>query len=309
MKVVFLGTPDFAVPALRALHESEHEVVLVITRPSRPVGRRKVITPTAIQDAATELGLDCIQPRDVNSESALAIILATAPDVLATAAYGRLMKTDILNLAPHGVLNLHPSLLPRYRGASPIQAAIAAGETATGVTILLTEEGWDSGPIFATERIPIGPHERAPALSERLSGLGASLLVDTIDRIAAGEIEPVPQDEALATMTAPLERDDANIDWSAPAPAIYNRYRAFDPWPGVRTVAGGRLLKILNCRPSEIAIEAPPGTPAFIEGQVLVACVEGSLELLVVQPEGRTPMPIDEFVLGYAGLFGRRWGP
>ena len=309
MKVVFLGTPDFAVPALRALHESEHEVVLVITRPSRPIGRRKVITPTAIHDTATELGLDCIQPRDVNSEIALDTILATAPDVLATAAYGRLMKTDILNLAPHGVLNLHPSLLPRYLGASPIQAAIAAGETSTGVTILLTEEGWDSGPIFATERIPIGPHERAPGLSERLSGLGASLLVDTIDRIAAGEIEPVPQDEALATMTAPLERDDADIDWSLPAPAIYNRYRAFDPWPGVRTVAGGRLLKILNCRPSEIAIEAPPGTPAFIEGQVLVACVEGSLELLVVQPEGRTPMPIDEFVLGYAGLFGRRWGP
>ena len=309
MRIVYLGTPDFAVAPLRALHESGHQVVLVVTRPSRPVGRRTVMSPPAVYLAASELGLDCIQPRSVNSDRALATIRSVEPDILVTAAYGRLMKSDLLNLAPRGVVNLHPSLLPRYRGASPIQAAIAAGDTETGVTVLHTDEGWDSGPVYAAESLLIGAHESAPELAERLVAIGAPLLVQTLDKIEQGEIQPVPQDESLATMTDTLEREDADIDWALPAATIYNRFRAYQPWPGIRTTAGGRLLKILNCRTGHETIEAAPGTPALIEGRVLVACGEGCLELLVVQPEGRNPMPVDEFILGYASLFGHRWGP
>ena len=201
MKIVFLGTPDFATPTLRALHESTHEVVLVVTRPSRPVGRRKVMSPPAVYLAADELELSCIQPQSVNSDRALATIRATDSDVLVTVAYGRLLRSEILNLAPQGVLNLHPSLLPRYRGASPVQAAIAAGEERTGVTVLRTDEGWDSGPIYASESVMIGPHEIATALSGRLAGVGAGLMVKTLDKIESGGLDPGPQDESIATMT------------------------------------------------------------------------------------------------------------
>ncbi len=309
MKVVFLGTPDFAVPALRALNESKHEVVLIVTRPSRPVGRRKVMSPPAVYLAATELELPCVQPRNVNSDRALAMIRATDPDVLVTAAYGRLLKSGILDLAPHGVLNLHPSLLPRYRGASPAQAAIAAGEDRTGVSVLLTEEGWDCGPVYASHSVGIGHHETAPEISARLAAVGAELMVKTLDKIESGGLEPVRQDESLVTMADPLTRDDADIDWSQPASTIYNRYRAHVPWPGTRTTAGNRLLKILNCRPRPETIEAAPGSPALIDGQLLVACGAGCLEILEIQPEGRNPMPVAEFLLGYGSLLDRRWGP
>ena len=308
MKIVFLGTPDFATPTLRALHESTHEVVLVVTRPSRPVGRRKVMSPPAVYLAADELELSCIQPQSVNSDRALATIRATDSDVLVTVAYGRLLKSEILNLAPQGVLNLHPSLLPRYRGASPVQAAIAAGEERPGVTVLRTDEGWDSGPIYASESVMIGPHEIATALSGRLAGVGAGLMVKTLDKIESGGLDPGPQDESIATMTDPLTRDDADIDWSGPASTVYNRYRAHLPWPGTRTTADNRLLKILGCRPRPETIEAAPGTPALIEGQLLVACGEGCLEILEIQPEGRNPMPAAEFLLGYGALLDHRWG-
>ena len=309
MRIVFLGTPDFAIPALRALHESSHEVVLVITRPSRPVGRRKISTPPPVYRAALELALPCLQPQNVNSDRGLAAIRAAEPDALVSVAYGSFLKSEILSLAPHGVLNLHPSRLPRYRGASPVQAAIAAGATETGVTVLLTDEGWDSGPVYAIESIAIGPHETAPELSDRLAVAGAALLVRTLDQIEPGEIEPTPQDESLATMTSPLTRDDADVDWSPPAPTIYNRYRAHLPWPGTRTVAAGRLLKILRSRPRPESIEAAPGTPALIDGRLLVACGEGCLEILEIQPEGRNPMPAAEFLLGYGSLLDHRWGP
>ena len=308
MKIVFLGTPDFAIPALRRLAVSAHEVALVVSRPSQPVGRHKELTPPPVALVAAELELPCIQPTNVNHQAALATIRATEPDILVTAAFGRLMKTDILNLAPRGVINLHPSLLPCYRGASPIQAAIAAGDTETGVTVLLTDEGWDSGPIYAADSLTIDPHETVSRLSERLAYAGATLLVKTLDRLDRGDFSPAPQDESLVTMTAPLTREDADVDWSLPAATIYNRYRAHHPWPGTRTTTDGRLLKIIECRVRPEKIEAAPGTPAVIDGSLLVVCGEDCLEILQLQPEGRNRMTVTEFLLGYGPLLERRWG-
>ena len=258
--------------------------------------------------ASSQLGLRCISPRNVNNAESLNIIRETQPDLLVTVAFGQLMESTILNMARYGVINLHPSLLPLYRGASPIQSAIAAGDTETGVTVLQTDEGWDSGPIYAADPVAIGPHDTAPMLSNKLAVVGGRLLVQTLDRLDQMDFIPTPQNQTLATMTSSFRREDADVDWRMSASAIYNRYRAYTPWPGTRTTIGNRYLKILDCRIGSEIIDAEPGTPAVVSGALLIACGAESLEIRRLQPEGRNEMSASEFLHGYRSLIGECWG-
>lgn len=309
MRVVFLGTPEFAIPTLHALLESAHEVVLVVTRPPHLARGRKASMPTEVAQAASGFALHCISPRNVNDEESLNVIRDTAPDLLVTVAFGQLMETTILNMTRYGILNLHPSLLPCYRGASPIQSAIAAGDTQTGVTVLRTDKGWDSGPIYAAESVAIGPHDTAPMLSTKLAVVGSELLIRTLDHLDQMGFVPTPQNRALATMTSSLTREDADVDWDMPASVIYNRYRAYTPWPGTRTTIGNSYLKIIDCRKRSETIDGEPGTPAVVSGSLLVACGANCLEVRRLQPEGRNEMSAPEFLRGYRRLLNERWGP
>lgn len=308
MRVVFLGTPEFAIPALHALLESSHEIVLVVTRPPHLARGRKSSIPTEVAQASSQFGLRCVSPRNVNNEESLNVIRETEPDLLVTVAFGQLMESTILKMTRYGIMNLHPSLLPRYRGASPIQSAIAAGDTQTGVTVLQTDGGWDSGPIYAAESVAIGSHDTAPMLSNKLAVVGSRLLVQTLDRLDKMDFVPTPQNRTLATMTASLTREDADVDWRVPASVIYNRYRAYTPWPGTRTTIGNRYLKILDCRIGSEIIDAEPGTPAVVSGALFIACGANCLEIRRLQPEGRNEMSASEFLHGYRSLIGECWG-
>ncbi len=260
-------------------------------------------------DEARRLGLECIQPSDVNSAEALERIGAGSPDAVVAVAFGQLIRKPLLRLAPRGVLNLHPSLLPRHRGASPIQTAILCGDVETGVTIMAMDRGLDTGPTFSRRATPIHLDETTPGLERRLAQLGADLLVETLDSIALGRLRSEPQDEALATMTERLGRSDGEIDWDEPAVKIHRLWRALQPWPGVHTFAGGRTLKILECAVSRSAdCRGPAGHPTYEGGKLLVVTGDGCIEVTHLQPEGRKAMSDREFSLGYAALMNAKWG-
>lgn len=306
MRITFLGTPEFALPALRRLHELD-VVRLVVSQPDRPAGRRGAVRTPPTVTLARELSLETFQPTDPNSVESCDRIVASRPDVLIVVAYGRLLRKTILELAPAAVVNLHPSLLPAYRGASPIQSAIYDGQVSTGVTLIRMDTGIDTGPIIAERSTVIGPEEIAPTVHDRLAVLGAELLVDTIAEWVGGRLETVPQDDEVATVTRPLERADAELDLRRAAWALYDQWRAFQPWPGSFVKVGGKRIAVPAMDPPT-ADSRGVGQAEFEASVVSLGCAKGALRIREFKPEGRRSMSARAFVNGYAELLGARWG-
>jgi methionyl-tRNA formyltransferase len=289
VRVVFLGTPDAAVPSLDALIEAGHEPVLVVTQPDRPSGRSRRPLPPPVKRAALAHGLEVFQPTRVRGAAFRERLAADRPDLLVVVAYGRILPARVLALGSAGAVNVHFSLLPAYRGAAPVQWALAGGETVTGVTTMLMNEKMDEGDILLQRETAIEPGEHAPALEHRLAGIGAALLVETLGELGAGTLTPRPQDHARATLAPLLSRADGAIRPDLRAEAIEGRVRGFDPWPGVWLSRGGKRLRLVEARALE---GSAPGVPAgslteLTREGLLMVCGEGT-RLLVsrVQPEG-----------------------
>jgi methionyl-tRNA formyltransferase len=283
-----VGTAPFAVPSLRALVAAGYRVPLVVSQPDRTAGRGLRLTPPAVKTAAEELGLEVFQPERIRAPEAVARLREVAPELMVVAAYGQIVPSSVLEIPPRGLVNVHGSLLPRWRGAAPVAHAILSGDRVTGVTIMQMDAELDHGPILATAPTEIGPHEDAVSLTARLADLGASLLVDTIGRL--NEIEPRKQDHAKATYARKLTRDDGELEWTLDSLEIDRRVRAFQPWPGVTLPWKGSRLKVLRGKPA-----VGKGRPGSVLGVcpmdgVEVACGSGSYILLQVQLPARRPM-------------------
>jgi len=310
LRVAFMGTPELAASVLRALCASRHPVVAVVSQPDRPAGRgRRSHTPPAAA-FAKERGLPLLQPESVRTAGFRAWLAEHTPDIGVVAAFGHILGPRVLATPRLGCVNVHASLLPRWRGASPIQAAIDHGEAATGVSIMQMDEGLDTGPVYHMRAIPIGADETAAELHDRIAALGGEALVATLDAIAAGSARAVVQDDARATWAPLLSKGDGAIDWRAAAVAIARRVRAFWPWPGTFTDLGGATLKVLP--PVEVlphAHGAAPGTVlAATPDGVEVACGEGALRLRRLQLSGRGPLDVAEFLRGRSIAPGIRLG-
>ena len=298
MRIVFMGTPDFAVPTLEALVHAAHEVVCVYTQPPRKAGRGKKLQPTPVHQAAERLGIEVRHPASLKSQEEKDAFAALHADVGVVAAYGLILPQAVLDAPTHGCLNVHGSLLPAYRGASPIQRAILDGQAATGVTIMQMDAGLDTGAILSKAATPIGPTDNAQTLHDRLAKLGAKLLLEIIPRHVAGEITPEPQDDALATHAAKITRDMGRIDWSQPATQLWNRARAFTPWPGVFTRLDGKLLKLLEVEPADADCLEPGRVGQADAAGIIVGCGNGALRITQLQKEGAKRLAAAEFLAG-----------
>lgn len=299
MRVVFLGSGSFAIPSLEALIAAGHEVVAVVTQPDREKGRGRELTPPPLKPVAAARGLKVLQPRRVREPESVAALKALAPEVQVVVAYGQILPRAVIDIAPRGTVNVHGSLLPRYRGAAPVQWAIVNGESETGVTTMLIDEGLDTGPTLLARATPIEEDETADVLESRLARIGGQLLVETLEGLRSGAIVPQPQDPARATLAPLIKKEDGLVDWGLSAPALARRVRGFHPWPGAHTSVRGRGLKILRAR-AEMGPDARPGTLLAVERDGLVVSAgEGTaLRLVDVQPESRHPMPAAAFAAG-----------
>lgn len=296
MKTVFFGTPQFAVPTLDALVASGHEVASVYTQPDRPKGRGEQMAESPVKQAAVNYELKIRQPERVRSPRAIEDLASVRADVMVVVGYGQIIPQAIIDLPRLGIVNVHASLLPRYRGAAPIQWAIANGEMVTGVTTMLIDAGLDTGDMLLRREVAIGEQEDAVSLSGRLADLGAGLLIETLRRMEAGDLEPQKQDRSGATHAPSLMKRDGLIDWTRPASEIYNRSRGFLPWPGTYTHFRGHLLHIWKAKPV-IHIElGRSGSIHPVDKRLLVACAPGTaLELEEIQLEGRKRITADAF--------------
>ncbi len=307
-RIVFMGTPSFAVPILRALAD-HHQVVGVVTQPDRRAGRGRRLTVSPVKEAALALGLPLFQPPTLRTAEAAQRLAAWQPAVIVVAAFGQILRPPLLSLPPHGCLNVHASLLPRWRGASPVAAAILAGETVTGVSLMLMDEGMDTGPILARRSCPIAPDDTTGALTGRLAEMGAQLLIETLPRWLAGGIRPRPQDDDRATYCRLLKKEDGRLDWTRPAAYLERQVRACDPWPGAFTTWQGRRLKVLRARARpEVPADGPPGRVLDLSPGLGVSTGQGVLELIEVQLAGKKPLPAGTFARGQKGLLGSRLG-
>jgi len=299
MKVVFFGTPEFALPALRALARGGFDLAAVVTRPDRQRGRgQSRLEPPPVASIARELGLRIIQPESPKSSVFQEELAGLAPDVLAVAAYGHLIPDSVLAAAPGGAWNIHPSLLPRWRGPAPVHRAVWAGDAETGVSIMRLVAKLDAGPVAAAERTPIGPHETRGQLEARLASLGADLLVRVLGEVQDGRARPEEQDEAAATYAAVFAPEERELHWDRPADELDRLVRALAPSPGAWFAFRGERIKVLDAMPSFAS--SPPGTlvERDREGAWLAACRPGGLWLRKVQPEGKGSMTADAFVAG-----------
>lgn len=294
-RVVFAGTPEFALRALEALTCAGHEPVAVLTQPDRPAGRGKRLTASPVKLYADARGIPVLQPQTLRDELAVAEIEALTPDVLIVAAYGLILPQRVLDIPRHGCLNVHASALPRWRGAAPIQAAILAGDAATGVSLMAMTAGLDCGPVYAIEPVAIGPDETAGELHDRLATAGGDLLVKKLDDILAGRLEAVPQNDALATYAPKIGKDDARLDWSLPAETLARRVRAYNPFPGAFFFVDDVRVKCWSASP----LEGEPGAPGRVvrcdRGGVVVACGTGRLSLDALQLPGKRRVSAAEF--------------
>jgi len=309
MRVVFFGTPEFTVPSLEALVREGFPVLAVITQPDRPAGRGRTLTPPPVKQCAQRLGLEVRQPERIRDPEFIAWLQSLAPEAGVVVGYGKILPPAIFELPPHGFINVHASLLPRYRGAAPIEWAIANGETRTGVTTIRIDAGLDTGDILLQEETEIGPEETADQLRVRLAEMGARLLIETLRGLEAGTITPRPQDHTQATLAPMLRKEDGRIDWNLPAPQIANRVRAFVPWPGAYTWLRGKLVHIWKARPVERPPAGPPGSLEVADGHLWASCGEGTvLEILELQQEGRRRMPAAEFLRGFRLTENEKFG-
>ncbi len=309
MKVVFAGTPDFAVPVLQVLLQSAHEVVAVLTRPDRPAGRGRHTHTSPVKRLAVDRGIPVQQPMNLRDESARAALDALHADLMVVAAYGLILPPAVLAMPRLGCLNVHASLLPRWRGAAPIQRAIMAGDTETGVTLMQMEAGLDSGPVLATCACAIGATDTGGRLHDRLAQLGAQLLHDNLDAIEQGRLTPQAQDEAQVTYAAKLEKSEALIDWNLDADTLGRRVRAFNPWPVAETQFAGRQLRVWEA--GVVSASDPGQAPGTVvaagKSGIAVACGTGMLSLLRVQLPGARPVAAADFVNAHS-LSGVRFG-
>ncbi len=293
MRLAFMGSPDFAVPALRALHAAGHEIACVYAQPPRPAGRGQKETPCPVHRAALELGLPVRTPARVKRDEAEhAAFAALDLDAAVVAAYGLILPKAMLDAPRRGCLNIHASLLPRWRGAGPIQAAILAGDTETGITIMRMEEGLDTGPMLLREAIPIGPRATTPEVHDALAALGGPLIL----RALAEDPPAIPQPEAGVTYAPKIAKEDGRLDWQADAAALDRRIRALTPWPGCFFQHGAEVIRVLAAEPAAGA--GVPGT--VLDGAPTIACGTGALRLTRLQRAGRAPLPAAEFLRGYA---------
>ena len=306
LKLVFCGTPQFAVPTLEALLAAGHEVTLVVSQPDRPVGREQLLAAPPVKQTALAAGLAVAQPEKIrDNEEFRSQLESIAPDAIVVVAYGRIVPPWMLALPPLGCINLHASLLPKYRGAAPIQWAVAKGDTVTGNTTMLIDQGLDTGPTLLQQKIDIGPHQTAADLFPLLAEAGAPLVVETLASLAAGTLHPQPQDDTAATLAPLLDREDGRIDFAAyTAREIYNRWRGFQPWPGVFTVLNGKKLivhRMALARESyaEALGFAEPGWILVEHQRLLAACAGNTwLEFIELQLEGKKRLTAEEFLRG-----------
>lgn len=297
LRVVFAGTPEFAVPVLQALHRSQHSVVTVLTQPDRPAGRGRRLSASAVKKAALELGLPLEQPATLKDAEVIRRLRARAPDMLVVAAYGLLLPQAVLELPPLGCVNVHASLLPRWRGAAPVARALLAGDRETGISIMRMEAGLDTGPVYARYRTSIRADETTASLRDRLAALAAEVIAQSLDAIRDGSTPAQPQDAALATYAHRLDKAEARIDWRLAAEEIERRVRAFNPWPIAETRWKGRQLRVWSARVVQRDVPAAPGTVIRAPAAALaVACGADALALGQVQLAGRRVMPAEEFV-------------
>jgi methionyl-tRNA formyltransferase len=304
LKLVFAGTPEFAAVSLEALLRARHEVALVLARPDRPAGRGLKPQRSAVKQLALERGLALLQPAALDDPATLAAVSAARPAALVVAAYGLIVPAAVLALAPRGGLNVHASLLPRWRGAAPIQRALLAGDATTGVTIMQMDAGLDTGPILLQEAVSISPEDTAGSLRDRLAALGARLLLRALEAPPV----PVPQDEKLATYAARIVRSEAEIDWRQTASQIERRIRALDPVPGAQTRHEGVILKVWRAA-VERGVHAAPGTVCAAEpGGIVVACGTDALRITELQRAGGKRLPVRAFLTGFRLASGARFG-
>jgi len=311
LRLVFCGTPEFAVPTLQSVVDAGHKVALVLTQPDRPVGRGMQTAASPVKKWALAHGLAVEQPEKIRNNIALRERLeAIAPDAILVVAYGRIIPPWMLALPPLGNINLHGSLLPKYRGAAPIQWAVAHGEITTGVVTMLLEEGLDTGPVLERAELPIAADATAAELFPQLAMLGAPLVLSTLDGLAAGALKPQPQDAGRATHAPILTREDGRIDFRRSANEIYNRWRGFQPWPGAWTMLGGKKFTITRMAPTTTTFITKASGTLIVEAGHLYACCDGStaVELLEVQLEGKRALPSADFLRGYPQAAGARLG-
>ena len=299
MRLVFLGTPSFAVPTLERIVEAGHEVLAVYTQPDRPKGRSQELTAPPVKQTAVRLGLPVRQPERINRPEVVEELAGLKADAMVVVGYGQIIPQSIIDLAPLGIINVHASLLPKYRGAAPVQWAIARGETTTGVTTMRIDAGLDTGDILLQVETPIGPEETATELSERLAWMGADLLIETLRGLEQGTIASRKQDPALASHAPMLKKEDGRIEWRLGAREISNRVRGFQPWPGAWTHFRGQLLHIWRAQMAGEAVVAAPGAVLPLKRRLLVACGSGALEVLELQLEGRKRMTAGDFLNGF----------
>ncbi len=297
MRLIFLGTPAFAVPTLESL-AAKHDVVSVLTQPDRPKGRGQELSPSPVKQSALTLGLPVYQPERIRRSEAQAHLASLSPEIMVVVGYGQIIPQSVIDIAPRGIVNVHASLLPKYRGAAPIQWAIVNGETRTGVTTMQINAGLDTGDILLARETPIGPEETAIELGERLAVMGAELLVETLDGLVHGAIAPRRQDETQASLAPILKKEHGAISWADAASAIHNRVRGLLPWPGAHTQFRGHLLHVWRARVGDERAALTPGRVLAGAG-FRVACGSGSvLQLVEVQLEGRKRMSADAFANG-----------
>lgn len=315
VRIVMLGTKDFALPTFQALLKTGHEVVALITQPDRPQGRKQELIPSRIKQEAIRQGVRVEQPEDVNAPEGVALVRSMRPDLLVTAAYGQILSAELLGVPPMGGINLHGSILPKYRGAAPVARAIQHGETETGVTVIRMSPRVDAGGMIAVARTPIAPDETAGELEERLARLGAPLIVEAIDALAADTAEVIPQENTRATKAPKLRKEDGIIDWSRPAQEIHNLVRAMQPWPTASTFwhpsdPGKKPVRLIVHRSSVVEGQGEPGRVIAAGPEGLdIAAGQGAVRLLTVQVPGKKPMPVDAFLRGHAVRPGDQFGP
>ncbi len=312
MRVIFMGTPTPVIPALERLcRMPEVDVVAAVTPPDRERGRGRRFEPPPVKEAAQRLGVPVLQPDGLRSQSAQAQLAALSPDVIVVAAYGKLLPKPVLELPPHGCLNLHPSLLPRHRGPSPVATAILEGDEVTGVSLMLLDEGMDTGPVIVQRECALTGEETSGELTDRLFGIGAELLAENIGPWTRGELQAHPQDNAQATVSRKLERTDGAADWTLPAETLARQCRAYAPWPGLYTHWQGKTLKLLEMAPlpesgSPEPVEGRPGQVLSLSptapATVTTGC--GLLGLSRIQLEGRRAVTVREFLAGYPDFIG-----
>ncbi len=298
--MVFLGTPHFAVPSLEHLIAAGHTVIAAFTQPDRPKGRGGAVAASPVKEAAERLRIPVHQPERIRRPEVAEQLRAMRPDAMIVVGYGQIIPQSIIDIPPHGIINVHGSLLPKYRGAAPIQWAIANGEKITGVTTMRIDAGLDTGDMLLRWDTPIGPEENALELGARLAGAGAELLIETLARMTDRGLVAEPQDPAHATHAPILKKDDGRIDWAVPAQTIFNRARGFLPWPGAYTTFRDQLFHLWKTRPAEGTTSLAPGRLLSERKSLFVACGGGSLlELLEVQIEGRKRLSAEAFLNGH----------